>query len=49
MFSVTSIATQTPIAHLKITWPLLPEDFVLPDDPVENTISLYWRPLSDSL
>jgi len=34
---IISTATQAPIAHLKITWPLLPEDFVLPDDPVENT------------
>ncbi|MEG4198288.1 Uma2 family endonuclease [Microcoleus sp. Pol12A5] len=25
-----------PISQLKITWPLLPEDFILPDDPVEN-------------
>jgi Putative restriction endonuclease len=26
-----------PISKLKITWPLLPDDFLLPDDPVENT------------
>ncbi|MGL5061118.1 MAG: Uma2 family endonuclease [Microcoleus sp.] len=25
-----------PISQLKITWPLLPDDFILPDDPVEN-------------
>ncbi|MBD2002429.1 MULTISPECIES: Uma2 family endonuclease [Cyanophyceae] len=29
--------TQTPLPQLSITWPLLPEDFTLPDDPVENT------------
>lgn len=28
---------QPPIQPLLITWPLLPEDFILPDDPVENT------------
>jgi Putative restriction endonuclease len=28
---------QKPISQLKITWPLLPDDFILPDDPVENT------------
>lgn len=27
----------TPAQKLAITWPLLPEDFILPDDPVENT------------
>lgn len=27
----------TPAQQLAITWPLLPEDFILPDDPVENT------------
>ena len=27
---------QKPISQLKITWPLLPDDFILPDDPVEN-------------
>ncbi|MEO6863388.1 MAG: hypothetical protein ABI180_17915 [Microcoleus sp.] len=25
-----------PISPLKITWPLLPDDFILPDDPVDN-------------
>lgn len=25
-------------AGLKITWPLLPDDYVLPDDPVENAV-----------
>jgi hypothetical protein len=29
--------TQTPVSQLSITWPKLPEDFPLPDDPVENT------------
>ena len=29
--------TQTPVTQLTITWPQLPEDFPLPDDPVENT------------
>ena len=29
--------TQTPLPQLSITWPLLPDDFALPDDPVENT------------
>lgn len=29
--------TQTPRPQLSITWPLLPDDFTLPDDPVENT------------
>lgn len=33
---MTAIA-QTPFQQLSITWPLLPEDFILPDDPVENT------------
>ena len=28
---------QTPVPQLSITWPLLPDDFILPDDPVENT------------
>ena len=27
---------QKQISQLKITWPLLPDDFILPDDPVEN-------------
>ena len=26
-----------PISQLKITWPLLPDDFILPDDPVDDT------------
>lgn len=30
-------STQVSAFQLKISWPLLPEDFVLPDDPVENT------------
>jgi len=25
-------------AHHVIEWPLLPDDFVLPDDPVENEV-----------
>lgn len=25
-----------PISPLKITWPLLPDDFILPDNPVDN-------------
>ena len=25
-----------PISQLKITWPLLPDDFILPDDPVDD-------------
>ena len=29
--------TQTPVPQLNITWPKLPDDFLLPDDPVENT------------
>lgn len=29
--------TQTPVPQLSITWPKLPESFLLPDDPVENT------------
>ncbi|MFB2894113.1 Uma2 family endonuclease [Aerosakkonemataceae cyanobacterium BLCC-F50] len=29
--------TQIPASQLSITWPKLPEDFPLPDDPVENT------------
>ncbi len=29
--------THTRASHLEITWPLLPDDFVLPDDPVEDT------------
>ena len=27
---------QKPISQLKITWPLLPDDFILPDDPVDD-------------
>ncbi len=26
-----------PISQLKITWPLLPDDFIIPDDPVDDT------------
>ena len=29
--------TQTPVPQLNITWPKLPDDFPLPDAPVENT------------
>ena len=32
-----SIITQTPVSKLTISYPPLPEDFILPDDPVENT------------
>ncbi|WP_254566111.1 Uma2 family endonuclease [Oscillatoria sp. HE19RPO] len=32
-----SVIPQTPVSEIKITWPKLPDDFVLPDDPVENT------------
>lgn len=32
-----SLTTQTPVSQLTISYPLLPEDFVLPDEPVENT------------
>lgn len=32
-----SAVTQKPVHQLSITWPLLPDDFILPDDPVENT------------
>jgi Putative restriction endonuclease len=28
--------TQPPIPKRSISWPILPEDFILPDDPVEN-------------
>jgi hypothetical protein len=31
-----SVATKNPETQLTITWPLLPEDFQLPDDPVED-------------
>jgi hypothetical protein len=31
-----TVTIQKPISQLKITWPLLPDDFILPDDPVEN-------------
>ena len=30
-------AIRTPISKPSISWPILPDDFVLPDDPVENT------------
>jgi hypothetical protein len=33
---MTSI-TQTSVQQRVITWPLLPDDFILPDEPVENT------------
>jgi Putative restriction endonuclease len=32
-----SVITQTPVSQLTISYPPLPEDFILPDDPVENT------------
>ena len=32
-----SVIPQTPVSEITITWPQLPDDFVLPDDPVENT------------
>ncbi len=32
---MTAVISQ-PISQFKITWPLLPDDFILPDDPVEN-------------
>lgn len=28
---------QTSVPPVSITWPILPDDFILPDDPVENT------------
>ncbi|MGE5658407.1 MAG: Uma2 family endonuclease [Actinomycetota bacterium] len=31
-----SVATKNPETQLTITWPLLPDDFQLPDDPVED-------------
>jgi hypothetical protein len=31
-----SVLPQTSISEIKITWPKLPEDFVLPDDPVDD-------------
>lgn len=31
-----TVATKNPATKLTITWPLLPEDFQLPDDPVED-------------
>ncbi|MEM8504768.1 MAG: Uma2 family endonuclease [Cyanobacteria bacterium P01_D01_bin.1] len=30
------LSTKSPTDQLRITWDLLPDDFVLPDDPVEN-------------
>ncbi|MCC3468451.1 MAG: Uma2 family endonuclease, partial [Microcoleus sp. PH2017_06_SFM_O_A] len=30
------VATKNSATKLTITWPLLPEDFQLPDDPVED-------------
>ncbi len=32
-----SILVQTSLTRPTITWPLLPEDFILPDEPVENS------------
>lgn len=32
-----SVITQTPVSQLTISYPPLPEDFILPDDPWENT------------
>lgn len=31
-----TVLPQTSVSEIKITWPKLPADFVLPDDPVEN-------------
>ncbi len=31
-----AVQPQTSVAESQITWPKLPKDFVLPDDPVEN-------------
>ncbi|TAF33056.1 MAG: Uma2 family endonuclease, partial [Oscillatoriales cyanobacterium] len=31
-----TVATKNPKTQLTITWPLLPDDFQLPDDPVED-------------
>jgi len=31
-----SAVIHKPISQLKITWPLLPDDFIVPDDPLEN-------------
>lgn len=31
-----TVATKNPETKVKITWPLIPEDFQLPDDPVED-------------
>ncbi len=30
------VATKNPPVKLIVTWPLLPDDFQLPDDPVED-------------
>ncbi|MBW4669471.1 MAG: Uma2 family endonuclease [Cyanomargarita calcarea GSE-NOS-MK-12-04C] len=35
--NTSSPISQTSDYQLSITWPLLPDDFILPDDPVENT------------
>lgn len=32
-----SVITQTPVSQLTISYPQLPADFLLPDEPVENT------------
>ncbi len=32
-----TIITQESVRELSITWPVLPDDYILPDDPVENT------------
>lgn len=41
---------QVLVAPLEITWPVLPDDFLLPDEPVENTAqSLRASALSQSL
>ena len=35
---ITSAPLQSRPAPLNITWELLPDDYVLPDDPVENIL-----------
>ncbi len=32
-----SVITQTPVSQLTISYPQLSDDFILPDDPLENT------------
>lgn len=33
---IMSVIPQTPVSEITITWPKLPDDFVLPDDPVDD-------------